>query len=215
MEEQELASHARLGRFLDGCAALDRDVELLLGAAWNTSSTRNIITMGFCRAALEHAISQRVLLGAGHHGTALALVRLHFEATVRAAWVQIGAKEDWLDKFTEPVPDGCLKEPSLGPPIPSMLDAIESIAPDMATEGRRLYETVKVMHSFVHGGAHLVVHALRGYPPDKLIDVLRNRNLLCLMLCNVIVVASGKKELYGAVGRFSHVHAAVMPPPLV
>ena len=34
----------------------------------------------------------------------------------------------------------------------------------MALEGRRLYQTVKVMHSFVHGGAHLVVHALRGYP---------------------------------------------------
>lgn len=215
MEQHELASYASLGRFLDGCAALDRDVELLLRDGWNISSARHVVTMGFCRAALEHAISQRVLVGAGHHGTALALVRLHFETTVRAAWVQIGATEDWLNKFTEPVPDGSLKEPSLGPPIPSMLDAIEASAPDMALEGRRLYQTVKVMHSFVHGGAHLVVHALRGYPPDKLIAVLRNRNLLCLMLCNVIVVTSGKRELYGTVGRLSRAHADVMPPPLV
>lgn len=214
MEQQELASFARLGGFLDGCAALDRDVELLLRDGWNTASARHVITMGFCKAALEHAISQRVLMGAGHHGTALALVRLHFETTVRAAWVQIGATEDWLNKFTEPVPVGSLKEPSLGPPIPSMLDAIEARAPDMALEGRRLYKTAKVMHSFVHGGAHLVAHALGGYPSDKLIDVLRNRNLLCLMLSNVIVVTSGKKELYGAVGRLSRAHADVMPPPL-
>ncbi len=132
--------------------------------------------MGFCQAALEHAISQRVLVGAGHHGTALALVRLHFETTVRAAWVQIGATEDWLNKFTEPVPAGSMKEPNLGPPIPSMLDAIEAIAPDMALEGRRLYQTRKGRALIVHGGAHLVVHALGGYPSDKLIDVLRNRN---------------------------------------
>lgn len=214
MDKQEQASYALLGQFLDGCAALDKDVEKLLAAGWNTSSSRHAITMGFCRAALEHAVSQRVLMGAGHHGTALALMRLHFETTVRAAWVQIGAAEDWVKNFTEPVPIDSLKEPTLGPPIPSMLDAIEARAPDMAREGRRLYQTVKVMHSFVHGGAHLVVHALRGYPPEKLVDVMRNRNLLCLMLCNVIVVTSGKKDLEGSVTRLSRVHAEVMPPPL-
>ena len=214
MDKQEQASYALLGQFLDGCAALDKDVEQLLVAGWNTSSSRHAITMGFCRAALEHAVSQRVLVGAGHHGTALALMRLHFETTVRAAWVQIGATEDWVKNFTEPVPIGSLKEPTMGPPIPSMLDAIEARAPDMAREGRRLYQTVKVMHSFVHGGAHLVVHALRGYPPAKLVDAMRNRNLLCLMLCNVIVFTSGKKDLEGSVTRLSRVHAEVMPPPL-
>jgi hypothetical protein len=48
------------------------------------------------------------------------------------------------------------------PPIPSMLDTIERNALDMTHEGQRLYATVQGMHSFVHGGAHLVVHALRG-----------------------------------------------------
>ncbi|MDP3812173.1 MAG: hypothetical protein Q8Q78_14310 [Hydrogenophaga sp.] len=213
MAQQQPINYALLGQFLDGCGALDADVDRLLRDGWNTSSSRQVITMGFCRAAFEHAVSQRVLIGAGHHGTALALVRLHFETTVRAAWTLFGASEDWLAKFVEPVPDGSYREPNLGPPIPSMLDAIEVHAPDMALEGRRLYQTVKVMHSFVHGGAHLVAHALRGYPPDKMIDVLRNRNLLCLMLCKVVVVASCQPELSGSVGRLSRVHANVMPPP--
>lgn len=212
MEQGELAGFARLGQFLDGCAALDRDVGQLLLQGWTTSSPRHLITMAFCKAALEHAVSQRVLMGLGQHGTALALIRLHFETTIRAAWVQLGAKDDWLQAFIEPVPAGSFKEPTMGPPIPSMLDAIKPVAPDFALEGSRLYETMKVMHSFVHGGAHLVVHALRGYPPEKLVDVLRNRNLLCLMLCNVIVVTAGKRELQGAVGRLSRAHADVMPP---
>lgn len=214
MNQPDLASFAKLGQFLDRCAALDRDVEQLLREGWTTSSTRKVVTMAFCKAALEHAVSQRVLIGLGHHSTALALIRMHYETTIRAAWVQFGAKDDWLRSFTEPVPAGSFTEPTMGPPIPSMLDTIEANAPDVAREGRVLYETVKVMHSFVHGGAHLVVHALRGYPPDKLIDVLRNRNLLCLMLCNVIVVTAGRRELHGAVGRLLHMHLDVMPPPI-
>lgn len=214
MEQQEPTTYAQLGQFLDRCASLDADVEELLRNGWNTSTSRHVITMGFCRAALEHAISQRLLLGSGQHGTALALVRLHFETTVRAAWILLGASDDWLNKFTEPVPVGSLEETHLGPPILSMLNSIEARAPEMAIEGKKLYQTVKVMHSFVHGGAHLVAHALRGYPNEKLVDVLRNRNLLCLMLCNVVVVASGKKELAGSVTRLSRMHASVMPPLL-
>lgn len=210
---QEQAEYARLGRFLDDSAGFDREVEKLLERGWNTSTPRHVVTMGFCKAALEHAISQRVLIGAGLHGTALTLMRPHFESTVRAAWTLLGAKDDWINKFTEPVPDGSFEEPNLGPPIPSMLDSIEPHAPDFAVEGRRLYQTVKVMHSFVHGGVHLVAHALRGYPPEKLIDVLRNRNLLSLTLCNVIVVGSGRQELAGTVRRLSAAHASVMPPP--
>lgn len=213
MEQHQSSEFSALGRFLDDCASLDKDVEELLLRALTTSSKRQAIAFGFCRAAHEHAVSQRLLIGLGHTGTALALMRLHFEATVRAAWTLLSASDGWLNKFTEPVPPGSLDEPQLGPPIPSMLDGIAVHAPDMAVEGRRLYGTAKVMHSFVHGGAHLVAHAFRGYPPENLIDVLRNRNLLCLMLCNVIVAASGKQELVGSVSRLSRKHSLVMPPP--
>ena len=118
----------RLGRFLDGCAALDRDVELLLRDGWNTSVSPSCHHRGVLPSGARTRHQPARTYGAGHHGTALALVRLHFETTVRAAWVQIGATEDWLNKFTEPVPAGSMKEPSLGPPIPSMLDAIEARA---------------------------------------------------------------------------------------
>lgn len=71
VEHHERSSFALLGRFLDGCATLDRDVEALLHAGWNTSSKRQAISLGFCRAAFEHAGSQRLLIEAGHTGTVL------------------------------------------------------------------------------------------------------------------------------------------------
>jgi hypothetical protein len=93
-----------------------------------------------------------------------------------------------------------------------MVDAIKLHAPQAARELYRFNETMKVMHSFVHGGAHMVVHALRGYPPEKLVAVLQNRNLLSLMLTNVIVIASQQAQLRGIVRQMGESHAGCMPP---
>lgn len=201
-----------LAKILSLSEMFDDDIYALLEKCWNLSSQRQVICLAFCKAAAEHAVSQRVLIGAGLHGTALSLIRLHFEAVVRAAWVLHGAKDDWLVKFSAPVPIGVLDEPQMGPPIPAMLDAIKLHAPQAAHELSRLNETVKVMHSFVHGGAHLVVHALRGYPPNNLISVLQNRNLLSLMLTNVMVIASQQQQLTGIVRKLGEAHAGCMPP---
>ena len=95
-----------LRRVLAASEAFDDDLLALLRAGWNTSSRRSTICLAFCRSAIEHAIAQRVLIEAGLTGTALSLIRLQFEAVVRAAWVLHAAKEDWLDKFSAPVPDG-------------------------------------------------------------------------------------------------------------
>lgn len=201
-----------LQRILVASTALDDDLLALLQTGWNTTSSRSMVSMAFCRAALEHAVAQRLLIEAGLSGTALSLVRLQFESLVRAAWVLHAAKEEWLEKFISPVPSGDTSEAQMGPPIPAMVDAIEAAAGASAKELRRMHGTIKVMHSFVHGGVHLVAHALRGYPDEKLVAVMQNRNLMSLMLANVIVICSQEPRLVGSVQRLAAVHSACMPP---
>ncbi len=216
MDATGMADYQELGRVLDESAAFDLEVSRLLEAGWNVSTQRLAVSMALCKVALEHAVSQRVLLATGkNNGTALALIRLHFEAIIRAAWVMHGASDNWIAEFSKPVPDGDLNEPQLGPPIPSMIDAIALKIPEMADEFRTLYATVKVMHSFVHGGAHQVAHALRGFGAQRLVYVLRNRNKLTLILCYVIVYGSNKAHLQGVVTRISNAYAGCMPPPKV
>ena len=77
-------------RILVACEALDADVYALLEGGWNSSSQRQVICMAYCKAAVVHAISQRVLIENGLHGSALSLIRLHFEhcgqGSLGASW---------------------------------------------------------------------------------------------------------------------------------
>jgi hypothetical protein len=200
-----------LADLLRRSAAFDDDVAALLSAAWPPHSQRTLISLAYCRSALEHAVSQRILIEGQLTGTGLSLVRLVFESVIRAAWVLHGAKDDWLAKFSMPVDAGQLDEPQMGPPIPAMLDAVEPHAPQVVSELRKLGKVLKVMHSFVHGGVHAVVHALRGYPDANLIFVLQNRNLLLLILSDVAVIASQKPQLIGVMRAMRETHADCMP----
>lgn len=201
----------RLDSLLQASEALDHDVAKLLARS-EPSGRRGIISLALCQAACEHAMSQRLLFEAGHNLTALALLRLQFEAVVRAAWTNQGATESWLDAFTTPVEGEGHREPITGPPIPSMLNAFEPFSPHVASEFRKLYGTIGAMHSFVHGGAQAVVHALRPYPTEKLISALLNRNLLQWYTANCALVASENVLLRPRLSVLKEKHAQCMPP---
>jgi hypothetical protein len=201
----------RLDSLLQASEQLDRDVEKLIDRV-EPRGRRAIIGLALCRAAHEHAMSQRLLFEAGHNLTALALLRLQFEAVVRAAWTNQGATESWLDAFTTPVEGEGHREPITGPPIPSMLNAFEPFSPHVASEFRKLYGTIGAMHSFVHGGAQAVVHALRPYPAEKLISALLNRNLLQWYTANCALVASESVLLRPRLSVLKEKHAQCMPP---
>jgi hypothetical protein len=203
---------ARLEDLLAASATLDDDLGTLLGKC-RPNSKRSVIALALCRAAFEHAVSQRMLLEEGLTGTALALCRLQFEAVVRAAWTGQGASEKWIEAFTTPVEYEGHKEPTMGPPIPSMLEAFGQHAPHVAAEFRKLYGTIPAMHSFVHGGSQAVAHSLMGgYPADKLIGVLLNRNLLQWYTGNCAVVVAQDPQLVPRMRLLREKHGRCMPP---
>ena len=201
-----------LRRLLALSEALDDDVAKLLRKC-EAASPRSMLSLALCHAAFEHAVSQRVLIDEGLTGTALALCRLQFEAVVRAAWMGKGASNKWVKAFTTAVEGEGHKEPIMGPPIPSMLDAFEKHAPQIAAEFRKLYGTIEGMHSFVHGGSQTVAHALMGYyPAEKLASVLRNRNLLLVYTANCAIVAAEITLLRPRFNLLKEKHGAAMPP---
>ncbi|MEJ8811837.1 hypothetical protein WKW77_12220 [Variovorax ureilyticus] len=205
----------QLGHLLALSEALDGDVAKLLRKC-QPASARAAISVALCRAAFEHAVSQRVLLESGLSGTAMALCRLQFEAVVRAAWTGQGASEKWIKAFTTPVEVEGHREPIMGPPIPAMLDTFALHAPHVAAEFRKLYGTIEGMHSFVHGGAQAVVHALMGgYPAENLAKALFNRNLLQWFTANCAIVATENAGLRPRLNLLREKHGGCMPPIVV
>lgn len=203
----------RLGALLEASEALDSSVAALLGRC-RPQTKRGVIALALCGAAFEHGVSQRVLMEAGLHGTALVLCRPHFEAVVRAAWTGQGATDDWIEAFTTPTdaPEGTHKEPIMGPPIASMLETFGRHAPHIAAEFRKLATTLPAMNSLLHSGLQMVGYALQGgYPPDKMAGVLLNRNLLHWFTANCAVVAAQDPHLVPRMRLMMEKHAACMP----
>lgn len=197
---------------LAASTAFDEDVQKLLTKC-EAHTKRGLIASALCSAAFEHGLSQRILLERGLTGTVLALCRLHFEAVVRATWTAECAHDEWLDKFTTPVPGPEHVEPAKPISIAHMIKHIAVKVPHVGEEYTLLNNTIPAMHSFVHSGAHAVVHALLpSYPTDKLMALLWNRNLLHLYTANCAVAAAGNALLRPRLRLLQEKHVACMPP---
>ena len=111
-------------RLFERSAALQTAASAVIAYAMPVFTRREFLTTRFGGLSLEHWRAQHLLLREGFYITGFALVRLQFEAVVRAVWILECAKDDWLERFVAPVADGQLEEPVLGPPVAAMLSAI-------------------------------------------------------------------------------------------
>lgn len=133
---------------------------------------------------------------------------------LRAVWILECAKDDWIERFSAPVPEGQLEEPVLGPPVDAMLSTIAKKAPVIAGMFQQLKDGAWVpMHSYVHGGARPIVQSLAGTTHYQISAVLRNANGLGLIAVNVMTRALRDPRLGGFVARLQHEYGECLPPP--
>jgi hypothetical protein len=192
----------------------ERDLGPLLSHPRRPPSRRALLTLALCDVATEFWVSQRLLIRAGMYTAALALVRLHFEATVRAIWLHHGASDEWLERFAAPMAPGQLAEPVLGPSVDAMLQTLAKAAPPFLAQmlGAFKAATWQPMNSYVHGGIRPVVQSLAGCTPQQLVGVLQNGNGMALMTANLLVVALQDPALAGRIGPIQQAHRVCLPP---
>jgi hypothetical protein len=147
---------------------LYKSLATLLATIEHDGTTRSQLTISMCNIAIEHGISLRVLASLDNLNLAIALLRVQFEAVVRAIWLHYAATDQWISKLSDLLSAGSLEEPSNVPGMSDMLSAIESTAPPAAG---RMLRGVKdgawgPLNSYVHGGIHPVMQVHRGYPPE-------------------------------------------------
>jgi hypothetical protein len=146
-----------------------------------------------CAVAFEHAESLKILLASGNYTSATGLLRLQYEAFVRAMWVQHAASDLVIGKMMSDLTKESAQAATNVPMLSEMLDALDGkVLKEVRDQLLEFKEySWKPLNSFVHGGIHVIERHGNGYPPPLLLQLLRASNGVSLMTGMHLVVISG------------------------
>ncbi len=125
--------------------------------------------------AIEHAVALRASTRAGAMSSAAAILRLQYEAVLRAAWLLFAAGPAQVDKLARALEMDAEQAAKNVPGYMEMLTAVEKAAPAglalPLTEFSRYSR--HALNSFVHTGIHPLTRARTGFPSELAETVLR------------------------------------------
>lgn len=125
--------------------------------------------------AVEHAAALRAAAQLGAMNSAAAILRLQYEAVLRAAWLLFAAGPGQVDKLTKGLDLDAEQAAKNLPGYLDMLNAIERTAP--AGLALPLVEFNRysrhALNSFVHAGIHPLTRTRVGFPAELAEAVLR------------------------------------------
>ena len=169
-----------------------------------------------CLLSLEHASSLRILFAANAPHSATGLLRLQYEALLRAAWVLYAASDLQLAKLTTQLDINSEQAANNLPGPADMLKALEAKAPSGLIQPLNEFKTVamKGLNSFVHGGIHPLTRIKEGFPEVLALQLVRNSNGLMHFGYRMLANLSGSQALMNQMTHLYGTFADCFPPPL-
>lgn len=133
----------------------------------------------------EHGHSLRILLEAGAANSAVALLRLQYEALLRAAWLTYAATNAHIEKVDAPLTREAATAAKGLPGAAEMLGTLERAAE--ASPGLRGLvvplreirdDAWAPMNAFVHTGLHAIARTKDGFPAKLVVAVVKMSNAM-------------------------------------
>ena len=117
---------------------------------------------------MDHGTALRVVLAQPLPAAGISMMRLQHESLTRAVWLLYSASDEQIDRLVAPLDAAAEKAASKLPMAQTMLDEIVGRSPHAAVEMFTHFKDVNVpaLHSFVHGGIHVIQRGLKGYPVE-------------------------------------------------
>ncbi|MCP8687770.1 DUF6988 family protein [Marinobacterium sedimentorum] len=162
-----------------------------------------------CSIAFEHAESAKMLISAGNLTSATGLVRLQYEALVRAMWLRYAASDIAVSKLTSELTRETATRANNLPMLSEMLEKMQGKAPEEAVNMLLEFKEYswKPLSSFIHGGIHAIHRHSKGYPIPLLEQMLRISNGVSVMVGMLLVILHGGGAQRGKIpkiqGEFS------------
>lgn len=160
-----------------------------------------------CAAAsvlsIEHASVIRVSFATAAPNTATALMRLQYEAILRAAWLLHSATDLQVDKCAADLNVENEQAAKNLPGAAGMLDSLIAKAPLSLVQPLQEFDAIsrKTLNSFVHAGIHPLRRLAEGFPLVQAQQTLKCSNGLLHMSYRLMASLSGDSAIMERVTR--------------
>lgn len=166
-----------------------------------------------CSVVYEHSESVKILISTGNLTSATGLVRLQYEALVRAMWLLYAASDIIVDKLMAELTNESAHKANKLPMLSEMLTKLEGKAPEVAMDALNEFKQYswKALSSYVHGGIHAISRHSKGYPVEQLIQLLKISNGLLIMAGMLLVILSGDTNQKGKISSIQMMFKDCLP----
>jgi hypothetical protein len=139
----------------------------------------------------------RSTLAVGAPTSAAALLRLPFEALLRAAWCMYAASQPKLDKLTQALDAEAETAAKNMAGLADMLEAVRKKAPPGLAQplNERHLSSRRALNSFVHTGIHALHQSRHAFPTELSGEIVRLSNGLLHLTYRLLGVLTGPQSL--------------------
>lgn len=167
------------------------------------ASDRLSTSLDACHVALEHSSAVRLLFDAGHPSAAAAMVRLQFEALVRAVWLLHAASDAHVGAFAAPLTVGTVQSTKNIAGVNDMVGAIDRSATTPPHLKALLIDfknrNWQQLNSFVHAGLQPMRRVVSGHLEGFAVDLIEISNNLLHMTAAQMATLTGNQRMVSQV----------------
>lgn len=150
-----------------------------------------------CTLCIEHASVVRAAFTIAAPNSGTAVLRLQYEALLRAAWLMYAATPAHVDKLARSLDLEAEHAAKNLPGYMDMLDAVVKKAPQGLSAPIAEFNQYSrhALNSFVHSGIHPLRRAREGYPVEMAATLVRFSNGLMHFAYRMLASLSGSQRL--------------------
>ena len=187
------------------------------GFHYFNQTEKHVLCAHACFLSIEHASALRLLLSTDHSTTATALLRLQFEALIRAAWLLYAADDVQIRKLAAPLTSESQQAASSLPGLSDMLKAIEFRAPSGLVSPMLEFKNglLKGLNSFVHSGIHPLALKKVEFPKKLMLELMLNSNGIMHFAYRILAILTGSQALVDEITHLYKPFSDCFPPPIM
>lgn len=206
-----------LAKSYEFCQALYRDIDDIPFTDENEYRILSVLVM--LDISSEHGQAIHRLAESGLFISATSLLRLQYEATIRAFWLYYCAKEKIINKLQQPLTEQNVKQfENITPTITIMLEEIEKGIQNQSIPNKAyvLLKGFKDLHfkhscSYVHSGLHAFNRKKEGFPEPLMIQLLQNSNGLEAINAMLLATMSQSMQTMSSVLSMQYLYLDCLP----